>query len=326
MKRPHLPKKSLFPYFALLLAVGIWGGALPVIKITLDYIPPFSFLFLRFLLVAIVMLPVIFIETKKTPIHKKDIKNLILLGVFGQASIGFIFWGMKYATAIDTALISTTAPLMTIFAGHHFYKEKVGKMTKFGIAIATLGTAFIVFEPILESSAGIIAGGNICLRLFGNLLVVLYNVNFTIYVLFSKVTMGKLTKEVRSALRHFHVRPMKRIYSPTLTIGVTFYVGLAAIMPFSIAENFAAISSERFCDTSIFFLNLSILPSVSMYFCLPVYSGWHLLQISTRMLSTVDCVTKELPHAHVTVTSLFICGCMSFFIYVMAHYVAPSNP
>lgn len=237
--RAHRESKSFAPYAALILATAIWAAALPVIKITLNDIPPFSFLLLRFLVVAVVMLPIMFFELKTTPIHRKDIKNLVLLGIFGQAALAFIFWGLKYTTAIDTALIGTAAPLITIFAGHYFYHEKVNNMVKFGVAIATLGTALIVFEPILgqQTIAGDAVQNHIGLRMFGNVMVILYNVAFSIYIIFSKVIMGQLTKEVRGALKFFHVEPMKKEYSPTLITGVTFYVGLAAIIPFAIAEN-----------------------------------------------------------------------------------------
>lgn len=236
MRKPHLPKKSFAPFFALILATVIWGGALPVIKLTEASIPPFSFLLLRFTLVCILMLPIVFIELKTTPVHPKDIKNLILLGLFGQASLAFIFWGVKYTSTIDTALISTIAPLMTIFAGHHFYNEKVSSMTKVGVAIATIGTALIVFEPLLNSS-GVVHDVPVRLRLLGNMLVVMYNVLFTIYIVYSKVVMGKSTKQVKSFLRFFHVEKMQRAYSPLLSTAITFYVGLAAMIPFALYEN-----------------------------------------------------------------------------------------
>ena len=77
MQKKKLPTSILLSYSALILATAIWGGALPVIKITLDFIPPFTFLLLRFLLVGIVMLPIAYVEMKINPIHYKDIKNFL---------------------------------------------------------------------------------------------------------------------------------------------------------------------------------------------------------------------------------------------------------
>ena len=53
----------------------------------------------------------------------------------------------------------------------------------------------------------------------------------------------------------------------------------------------------------------------STSFCLPVKKGWHLEQISTRMLSFVDLVSISFPHAHLMVVfSNF--GCVFSFILV----------
>ena len=56
-----------------------------------------------------------------------------------------------------------------------------------------------------------------------------------------------------------------------------------------------------------FFLNLSTRPPASTSFCLPVKYGWHLLQISTLMMSVslVVPVLKVAPQAHTTVASWF---------------------
>lgn len=260
MNKPHLPKKSFAPFLALILSTVIWGGALPVIKLTEAYIPPFSFLLLRFTLVCILMLPVVIMELKATPVHPKDIKNLVLLGLFGQASLAFIFWGVKYTSTIDTALISTVAPLMTIFAGYHFYNERVSNMTKAGVAVATIGTALIVFEPLINDS-GVIHEIPVKLRLLGNLLVVAYNLLFTVYIIYSKVVMGKMTKEVKSFLRFFHVEKMQRSYSPLLSTAITFYVGLAAMIPFALYENLGTSGM-----TGIDFAKLTTVPILGILY------------------------------------------------------------
>lgn len=270
MSNKRLPHKSFTPYLALLGTIIIWAAALPVIKITLEEVPPFTFLLLRFTLVAILMLPVVAYETRTNPIHRADIKNLILLGIFGQASLALLFIGLKYTSTIDTALIGTAAPLMTIFAGHYFYHDKVSKVTKFGVAIATLGTALVVFEPILMG--GINHNSTATeLRMLGNILVVIYNVFSSIFIIFSKVVMGTLTKEVKGVMRYLHVNPMKKDYSPTLLTGITFYVGLAAIIPLALFENlgyFGPISFSIYAIDNVAIagiLYMAILSSIVAY-------------------------------------------------------------
>lgn len=234
-------------YFALLLATAIWGGATVVIKITLSYIPPFSFLLYRFLLVAIVMLPIMVVELKRTSIDKRDLKNLILLGLFGQASLAFIFLGIKYTTALDTAIIGTVAPLLTIAAGHFFYKERISKIAQIGIIIATFGMLIVVLEPVFESwahqSTNIESGIQ---RIIGNLFVLLYNLSFTLYILWSKLTMGKKSANLNKTFKLFHIKPMHKVYSPILHTTFSFYVGLTAIIPLAVLENLGYFGNQTF--------------------------------------------------------------------------------
>ncbi len=239
--------KLLLPYFATILAVAIWAGALPVIKITTEYIPPFTFLFIRFLVVCLLLLPVMVVLLRQSPIDRRDYKNLILLGLVGQSAIALVFWGVKFTSALDAAIIGTIAPLLTIAAGHYFYKEKINNTTKVGVLIAVVGMLIVVFEPLLLGNGSDIAHtGTAMQRTFGNLLIVLYNVSFTMYIIWSKMVMGKKSHTLTSTFRHFHVEPMKKTYSPMLHTTIAFYIGLATMIPFAILEYLGYFGADAY--------------------------------------------------------------------------------
>lgn len=226
---------KLRAYGALILATAIWGGALPIIKITEQYIPVFTFLFLRFLLVCILMLPVMIVELKKTPIATKDIKNLVILGLLGQTALAFVFVGVKYTTSLDAAILGTSAPIMVIAAGHFFYNEKLNYKAKLGVFIATLGTLLIMLEPMLfKGQHAELEQG---LRVLGNLAVLIYNVAFTAYIIVSKHVMGENSSTLTTILKRLRLNRMTRSYSPTLHTGFTFYVSLVSIFPLMLIEN-----------------------------------------------------------------------------------------
>src|SRR3989344_91596 len=66
---------------------------------------------------------------------------------------------------------------------------------------------------------------------------------------------------------------------------------------------FSLSVSATFC----FFINLSTRPSVSTNFTSPVQNGWHVLQISTDIESTVAQTVNLFPHAQVTIAfSLYV--------------------
>lgn len=233
----------LLPYSALILAVAIWGGAIPVIKATTEHISPFTFLFLRFLLVCIIMLPVMVVLVKRSPFDKRDYKNLVLLGLAGQSSIIIIFWGINFTSALDAAIIGTLAPLLTIAAGQYFYGDRLNKLTKIGIFIAVVGMLVVVLEPILSDSH---AGYDVGRRIFGNILVVIYTLLFTLYIIWSKMVMGGKSPNLDSVFKHIHLKPMKKVYSPVQHVSFAFYVGLVSMLPFALLESRGAFGSQLF--------------------------------------------------------------------------------
>lgn len=253
-----LPNNTLLlPYTALILATLLWGGATPVIKLTLDSVPPFAFLLYRFIIVCILVLPIMVYELKKNPIDLHDIKNLVWLGIFGQTSIIFVFFSLKYTTAMDTVLIETAAPILVIAAGHYFFSEKISQFAKIGILIALLGTLIVAVVPVLSSESTVAAHH----RLFGNSMAILYALTFTAYVVMSKVVMGKKSQNVSSVFQKLHIKPMKKAYSPILHTSFTFYVALVSIVPFALLESIGAFGYEGFNP-----VNLTTIPILGILY------------------------------------------------------------
>ncbi len=243
MRKNSLPKYLVYSFTALFIANVIWAAAVPVIKLTLDYVPLFTFLFLRFLLVCLVLLPYVIMELKKHPVNTRDIPNLILLGLFGQSGIAFVFAGLKYATALDTAILGVITPILAIAAGHYFYKEKVSIYIKLGVVFATIGTLFIVLEPILTQNHSTV---DPLLRLWGNILVIIYDITFLMYILWSKVSNGQTSRLVKRTLNFIHLKPMTGTYPTTLLTAITFYVALATFIPLFILENLGFFGPVNF--------------------------------------------------------------------------------
>lgn len=241
MSSKTLPKVTL-AYVALLLATAIWGAAAPVIKYTEQSIPPFLFLLIRFTIVCVVVLPIVFLELKTTKIHKNDYKNLIILGLSSQASLALLFLGIKYTSAIDTVIIGTLAPLLTIAGGHFFFNEKVNIYTKIGIFISALGTLLVVLEPIIDSNVYIDPKN----RFVGNSLVVIYNLLFAFYVIWSKAAMGGKSHKLNKVVSSLRISPMKKVYSPILHTSIGFYVGLAAMVPLAFMESAGVFGANSF--------------------------------------------------------------------------------
>ena len=174
-----LSKRKL-AYLSLLLTSAIWGIAVVIIKYTLNFIDPLSFLFFRFVISTTVLFPFFLIFIKKHPLSKKDFPKLFLLGTLSSTiTLYLLFWGMKYTTAIDVSLISVLGPIMIVFAGARFLHEKVTRREKIGLSVAVCGALIAILEPLLKRS-------NHSQALFGNLLVFLSYITWTTYIILYK--------------------------------------------------------------------------------------------------------------------------------------------
>ena len=256
-------------YLALLVATAIWGVATPIIKLTLNHTPVYTFLFYRFLIVCILILPYLFFELKKNPIHKSDYKNIILLGITGQAAILIVFWAIKYTSPIDVALIGAIGPLVTLTAGNIIYKEKLNKYVKYGVLIAVLGTLVIILEPILSSVKN---HSPIYLKVFGNILMVFYTMSFSAYIILSKHMFGRRPVGENKLFERFGIRPMGKKYPEVLIVALTFFVALAVVIPLFVWENTAGGKSialtEAFLPSSLIgIVYMAIFSSIVAYMC-----------------------------------------------------------
>ncbi len=243
-----LPKNLYLAFIALMITHLIWGAATPVIKITLGEVPPFTFLLLRFIIVCVICLPFLYLELKHNPINPKDIPNLIILGLLGESSLIFFFVGLNYTTSIDAAVLSVFSPLFSIIAGHHFFNEKVNDKVKFGVGVATIGTLVVILEPIFGNTG---SQASILLRLFGDFMIILYNVAFTAFILWSKMVMGANSLKLKDDLKHLRIKPMHKTYHPNVITLITFYVALASFIPFALVENMGFLGAQTFHFASI---------------------------------------------------------------------------
>ncbi len=220
-------------YSAIIIAYVIWAAAGPVIKLTGQTVPPYTFLFLRLLIVCVLIFPYTYRLLKTSSIVKQDYFKILLLGIFSQTSLILVFVGLEYTTAIDATIISMLGPILSVLAGHYFYHEKINNHVKLGMVVATLGTLFVAVEPILNNRS---FSHDAELRVFGNLLIVAYSLSFLLHIIWSKITMGINSDNIKRTLKFIHVKPMKKRYSPMLIMSLSFYVGLLTFIPLAVLE------------------------------------------------------------------------------------------
>lgn len=240
-----MSKKRLTAYLLLTITAAIWGVAAPVIKVTVAVIPPFAFLFWRFLLTSLIFLPLFLWRVKKEKETLTSLLPLIPLGFLGvPATLVFVFLGFERTSAMDGVVIAALAPIFIVAAGILFLKEEVNRLETVGLALAVAGTIVIVTQPLLGN--GLFASQN----LKGNLLILISDFIWTAYVILSK-------------------EEFKR-HSPFVITAVSFFVGLVTILPLTLFEqqenifNFQSLIIESGALWGLLYIIL--LSSVVAYF------------------------------------------------------------
>ena len=137
-------------FLALIIANIIWGAAAAIFKLSLQNIPPFTLAFWRFFLGAIIILIVMGKKVSLPLANRHDGILLFLYGFLGiTLNIIFFFWGLKLTYAINSPVISSAQPILTLFFALLFLRESF-KLKKFlGMILGTIGIIVIVIEPLL---------------------------------------------------------------------------------------------------------------------------------------------------------------------------------
>ncbi len=131
-------------YFALLLAVFIWGVNFNVVKLAMSSWSgqPFTFLAARFWLATIVYLLVLSIRHRSLSapfsLPRLSIRHAVVVGFFLAAGYGLQTWYLGKGTAVSAAFLTSTtvlwAPLLAIL-----FKQKFYFSTLIGALVALVG-------------------------------------------------------------------------------------------------------------------------------------------------------------------------------------------
>lgn len=142
---------------SLIIANIIWGAAFPIYKLTLVSVPPFTFVFLRFFLSAIILFPFVY---KNLKIKARDLITLFLLSFSGiTLAISFLNFGLTLSSSINAPIIISASPIILIIGSFLYLKEKLKTKVVIGTLISFLGVLVIVLMPVLENGlSGTITG------------------------------------------------------------------------------------------------------------------------------------------------------------------------
>lgn len=237
--------------FAILLATVFWGTTYPTIKFGLSelYLPPLTFLFLRFLVATVSLCPLLFIKPIREEVFWALQKPyIILLGIFNGISYSLQYIGQVSTTAgIATIMVNTYVLFAPIFA-HFIFKKKIDLRKKLAIITGFLGVATIAMGDIISSEEN-------TSTLLGTLLVLGCGLLAGVYVAYSEKVMKNRYNE--KPLNPLAVFLSSTIFTLLLIIieGLAFR-DLAAFTHIELRAFFIIVYLGIFCTGGAFVLYL----------------------------------------------------------------------
>jgi drug/metabolite transporter (DMT)-like permease len=142
-------KNTFFGAFYLSLAASIWGGMYVVSKYVLDFVPPFTLVWLRYAIAFIALFGILKFHQYKTKtrisIRKRDWLLLGWIGFIGYfVSISLQFIGTKLSDAHTGALITSATPAFIVLFARFVLNESVTLRKAFALLLATIGVVIVI--------------------------------------------------------------------------------------------------------------------------------------------------------------------------------------
>ncbi len=166
-------------YFVLILVSLLWGLVPLAIKLALKDLPPFTLSFFRFLIAFITLF--ILNSFRSDQSKGRDLGAKIIVSILLAGNMIFYAYGIQFTSTISGVLLYTFGPAITAIGGYFLYKERISLWQILGIIIAFLGTAIIIFIPVLERGNSWEIG-----TFTGNILVTAAVISFSLYTVTSK--------------------------------------------------------------------------------------------------------------------------------------------
>ncbi len=179
-------KQTIVAYIKISLAMAIVGSSVVAGKLILSSFPIFLASEFRFIIATLILIPLLLWQEKRIPV----IKPKVLFILFLQALTGvflfniFMLYGLKFTTAIEAGVITSTLPAVIGVISFLFLKERLTVKKITGIIFAVIGVLLM----------NMISGGTSSVNsLLGNSLILGAVLTEALFITLGKSVSSKVT-------------------------------------------------------------------------------------------------------------------------------------
>ena len=228
------------------IASSLWGTSFPAIKIGLQYMDAYTFVFLRFFFALLTMFAVMLL-TKNFSFNFNKKRLILFLGVTNGTAYLLQYIGMVYAFASKSSLFVNLSVVWVALLSPIVLKEQMGRKKVASVILSLLGVVFVTTNLDFRS----LGVGEVV----GDLLVIGAGILWALFIVYNKPLVGESKNMIQSMtwLLLFTMLP------------------LLPVVPFS-ADNFLSLTLEAwiaiiytaiFCWVAPYYLWMKGLKNIS---------------------------------------------------------------
>ncbi|WP_223920739.1 DMT family transporter [Geobacter sp. AOG2] len=155
---PSNDRQALRGCCALAAAASIWGGMYVVSKYTLDYIPPFTLLWLRYVTAFATLYPLAR-RQQAAPLNRSDHRAFIAIGFVGYfVSVGLQFIGTRLSSAHNGAILTSASPAFILLFAWFMLGERLTPRKLLSVLLASIGVLIVVGWDSTATGGRVLAG------------------------------------------------------------------------------------------------------------------------------------------------------------------------
>ena len=146
--------------FVWLILCRIWGTTWIFIKIGLEDLPPITFAVSRFLLSAVILLPVVYFAKIPWPQTRREWQLIVLTGIL-QFTVNYstVFWAEQYITSGLAAVLQAMITVFGLVLAWIFLpNERITPLKIIAVMIGIVGVGVIFLDQLWVESAMAFAG------------------------------------------------------------------------------------------------------------------------------------------------------------------------
>ncbi|TRO46237.1 hypothetical protein E2P30_00395 [Candidatus Bathyarchaeota archaeon] len=171
------------------LAGFLWGTSFPSIKIGLQYMTPFTFVFMRFLVASVTMFSVMLI-TKNTSFNFNKKRLIFLMGIINGVAYLLQYVGMVNTLAFASSLFVNLSVVWVALLSPLALKERLGRKKVVGVLLSLVGVVMMTTNLDFGSLGAV--------DVIGNLLVIGAGILWAVFIIYNKPLVEKTTNLIQS--------------------------------------------------------------------------------------------------------------------------------